>query len=103
MKKWITIAFVFILGVINAQTNPAITSWMQNTTITARHYVAGNSTPINDSSPVNCQAVQYNTTDVYVTTTGLPSYVTGPFLDGNPSIASNQNAIFRIPLILVFL
>ncbi|MFZ1336319.1 MAG: YHYH protein [Saprospiraceae bacterium] len=98
MKKWITIAFVFILGVINAQTNPAITSWMQNTTIKARHYVAGNSTPINDSSPVNCQAVQYNTTDVYVTTTGLPSYVTGPFLDGNPSIASNQNAIFRIPL-----
>ena len=49
-------------------------------------------------SLIKLQAVQYNTTDVYVTTTGLPSYVTGPFLDGNPSIASNQNAIFRIPL-----
>ncbi len=99
MKK----VFVFLLLLITsssmqAQTNPAILSWLQNNTVTARHYVAGNSTPINDAALVNVQTVQYNTSDVYISTTGLPSYVTGPFLDGNPSLATNQNAIFRFPL-----
>ena len=99
MKK----VFVFLLLAITnnsmqAQTNAAILSWLQNNTVTARHYVAGNSTPINDASLVNVQTVQYNTTDVYIRTTGLPSYVTGPFIDGNPSLATNQNAIFRFPL-----
>jgi hypothetical protein len=35
---------------------------------------------------------------VYVTTHGIPVYTTGPFLDGNPSLASDQNAIFKLPL-----
>jgi hypothetical protein len=35
---------------------------------------------------------------VYVSTHGIPTYVTGPFLDGNPSLASDQNAIFKISL-----
>jgi hypothetical protein len=81
-----------------AQTNPAVLSWLQNNTITARHYVQGNSTPIIGTALANVQMVQYNTNDVYIRTTGLPSYVTGPFLDGNPSLATNQNAIFRFPL-----
>lgn len=82
-----------------AQTNPIITAWLQNTTVTARHYVSGNSTAINDTSKVNVQAVQYSANYVYATTTGLPSYVTGPFLDGNPSLATNQKAIFKFPLV----
>ena len=81
-----------------AQTNPAITRWLQNTSVTARHYVSGNSTPINDASLVNVQNVKYSANYVYATTTGLPSYVTGPYLDGNPSVATNQNAIFKFPL-----
>jgi len=85
-------------GVAPAQTNPAITGWLQNNSITARHYVSGNSTPINDADLVNVQTVQYSTNWVYINTTGLPSYVTGPFLDGNPSLATNQNAIFKLPL-----
>ena len=83
---------------LTAQTNPAVTSWLQNNSVTARHYVARNSTAINDASLANCQAVQYNTTNVYITTTGLPSSVTRPFLDGNPSLATNQSAIFKFPL-----
>ncbi len=82
----------------NAQTNPAILSWLQNTTITGRHYVSGNSTPIVDAVLANVQTVQYSSNWVYVSTKGIPTYVTGPFLDGNPSIASNQNAIFKFPL-----
>lgn len=78
---------------------PNITSWLQNTTgITGRHYVSGNSTPINDAVLANVQTVQYSSNNVYVSTKGIPSYITGPFLDGNPSLAANQNAIFKFPL-----
>ncbi len=83
----------------NAQVSPAISSWLRNTTgSTGRHYVQGNSTPINDADLVNVQSVQYSTNWVYVTATGVPAYVTGPFLDGNPSLTTNQNAIFKMPL-----
>lgn len=84
---------------LGAQTNPVIASWLQNTTnITGRHYVSGNSTPIIDAVEANVQTVQYSTNWVYVTTNGIPAYITGPFLDGNPSLASDQNAIFKFPL-----
>ncbi len=83
----------------SAQTNPIITTWIQNTTgITGRHYVNGNSTPIVDAVLANTQAVQYSATWSYITTQGIPAYITGPFLDGNPSLASAQNAIFKFPL-----
>jgi hypothetical protein len=92
---------VLLLGsqLANAQTNPAITSWLRNTTnITGRHYVSGSSTPINDTTHANIQLVQYSATNVYVNTQGIPAYITGPFLDGNPSVATAQNAIFKFPL-----
>ncbi len=78
---------------------PAISSWMQNTTgIMGLHYVNGNATPINDNIAANVQTVQYSSNWVYVSTNGIPAYITGPFLDGNPSLASDQNAIFKFPL-----
>lgn len=100
MKKTVLL-ITFILAFINleAQTNPVIINWLRNTTgITGRHYVSGNSTPINDAVQANVQTVQYNTTDVYVSATGIPAYITGPFLDGNPSLATAQNKIFKLPL-----
>ncbi len=100
MKKSIlTSVFLLSFYLIHAQTNPAITTWMQNTTgIMGRHYVNGNSTPINDAVLANVQKVQYSTNWAYITATGIPAYITGPFLDGNPSLATNQNAIFKMPL-----
>ena len=89
--------FFIILGLsflnnIFAQTNPAISGWLQNTTgITGRHYVAGNSTPIVDAVLANVQTVQYDASWVYVSATGIPAYITGPFQDGNPSLATAQN------------
>jgi hypothetical protein len=72
---------------------------MQNTTgIMGSHYVAGNSTEIPDIVLANCQTVQYSNSWVYVTTNGIPAYTTGPFQDGNPSLASDQNAIYKISL-----
>jgi hypothetical protein len=99
MKKTILAASAMFITVMSiGQNNPAIKSWLQNNTIKGSHYVAGNSTPIQDNVLANVQKVQYSTDWVYVSTTGIPAYVTGPFLDGNPSLATNQNAIFKIPL-----
>lgn len=99
MKKTNTLFLVLGVVALQAQTNPAITKFLQNTTgITGRHYVSGNSTPITDAVQANVQSVQYNTTYSYVSATGIPAYITGPFQDGNPSLATAQNKIFRIPL-----
>jgi hypothetical protein len=100
MKKLLLFAFAsFLISETVAQTDPAIVNWIQNTTnIKGRHYVKGNSTPVNDAVLANVLKVQYSTDWVYVSTNGIPSYITGPFLDGNPSLASSQNAIFKISL-----
>ncbi len=92
---------VLLFGIINlnAQTNPAINNWLINSTnIKGKHYVKGNSTPIVDNVLANVQKVQYSSTSVYITTNGIPAFTTGPFLDGNPSLATSQNAIFKFPL-----
>ncbi len=98
MKKSLFTIALFCTSALQAQLNPAITNWLINTSgLTGSHYVQGNSTPISDNVAANVQAVQYSTNFVYVTTTGIPAYVTGPFL-GNPSLATSQNAIFKIAL-----
>ncbi len=84
---------------VYAQTNPAITSWIFNTTgLKGRHYVKGNSTPIQDNVLANVQSVQYSADWSYVKATGIPAYITGPFQDGNPSLATAQTGFFKIPL-----
>lgn len=82
----------------NAQTHPAIVSWLQNTTETGSYYVVGNSNTIENNILVNCQKVEYSDDFVYVSTKGIPAYPTGPFQDGNPSQASDQDAIYKMPL-----
>ena len=84
--------------VCHAQTNPAITAFLQNTSTTGTYYVSGNSTAKSNGILVNCQKVEYSTNFAYIRTTGVPAYPTGPFLDGNPSVATDQGAIFKIPL-----
>ena len=91
---------LFIVGAssfLSAQ-GPAITSWLQNTSGTGTYYVSGNSTPLDNGIPYNCQEISYSADYVYVQTKGIPAFPTGPFLDGNPSQAENQNAIFQFPL-----
>ncbi|MEY4202383.1 MAG: hypothetical protein RL013_84 [Bacteroidota bacterium] len=100
MKKQILIPSLLLLVIqLGAQTNPAVTSWLINTTgLKGRHYVQGNPTPIQDNTPANVQSVQYSDNWVYVKSAGIPSYITGPFLDGNPSIAQAQSGYFKLPL-----
>lgn len=96
-KKGIFFISIVLLSFANSFAQPALSAWLQNTNGTlSRHYVNGNQTPIQDNDSVNVQTVLYSPNWVYVRTKGQPSYVTGPFLDGNPSIATNQNAIFKI-------
>jgi hypothetical protein len=80
------------------QTNPAIIKWLQNSTVTGSYYASGNSTTIANNILVNCQQVSYSANYAYIKTTGVPAYPTGPFQDGNPSNATNQSAIFKMPL-----
>lgn len=99
MKMKLLSAAFLCAGALQAQLNPAITNWLINTTgITGSHYVQGSGTVITDNVLANVQTVQYSTNNVYVSTKGIPAYPTGPFLDGNPSLASSQNAIFKLPL-----
>jgi YHYH protein/Secretion system C-terminal sorting domain len=97
MKNALILLTIALLPLQLQAQGPEVTNWLINTTgLTARHYVNGNSTAIIDADSANVQQVYYSANWVYVRTKGLPGYVTGPFLDGNPSIASNQNAIFKI-------
>jgi hypothetical protein len=85
-------------AVVFAQTNPAITSWLQNTTKIGTYYVSGNSIAQSNGILVNCQKVDYSAAWAYVSTRGIPAYPVGPYLDRNPNQAGDQNAIFKISL-----
>ena len=100
MKRFLPVLAMICLSLSAiSQTNPVIASWLRNTTgLKGRHYVAGNSTPINDNYLANVQKVEYTQNWVYLTCSGIPSYVIGPYLDGNPSQGTNQNNIYKIPL-----
>jgi hypothetical protein len=100
MRKIFLLVSTFLTSVVlQAQTNPIITGWLINTTgIKGRHYVSGNSTPINDNDSANVQTVLYSNNWAYIRTKGIPAYISGPYLDGNRSVATSQNAIFRLPL-----
>lgn len=101
MKKTVLFSALFgafLSSLANAQVGANISSYLINTTgITGRHYVQGNSTAIVDADLANVQQVQYSNNWVYVRATGVPAYVTGPFMDGNPSLTTSQNSIFKIP------
>ena len=93
MKK---ITYILLLNTVNCFSQPEIYSWLQNTETTGNYYIAGSPVLVPNNILVNCQKVQFSNDYVYVTATGVPSYPTGPFLDGNPSNAQNQAMIFKI-------
>ncbi|MEM6261175.1 MAG: YHYH protein [Bacteroidota bacterium] len=99
LRIFSTVALILMTQLLSAQTtDPAIVHWLQNTTETGSYYVSGNSTPIDNGVLYNCQEVCYSASNVFIKTKGIPAYPTGPFLDGNPSLAVDQDAIFKIPL-----
>lgn len=98
MKKTILSSLLLVSLAAFAQ-GPVITSWLQNTNgTTGSRYAQGSSVLIQMTDSANVQTVLYSTNNVYIRTKGVPAYPTGPFLDGNPSITTSQNATFRFPL-----
>ncbi len=97
MKKIVLSLSLLAFSLLTYAQGPVITSWLQNTTVTGTYYVQGNSTALDNNILVNCQKVEYSDDFVYVTATGIPAYPTGPFPDGNPSQASDQEAIYKMP------
>ncbi|MFN4818649.1 MAG: hypothetical protein ACK5JK_05390, partial [Ignavibacteria bacterium] len=53
-----------------SQSNPMITSWLQNTTKVGSYYMKNNSTPISNNIKANVQLVRYSANNVYVSTNG---------------------------------
>ena len=97
-KTLTALVMLFVATTTFAQSNPAITAWLQNTTgIMGRHYVSGNPTPINDNILANVQKVEYSSNWVYVRCTGIPAYIIGPFLDGNPTSMTATSICTRCP------
>jgi hypothetical protein len=97
IQVYMLCASLLLVGSSWAQ-GPTVTSWLQNNSITGTYYVSGNSTAIGNGILVNCQEVEYSANNVYIHATGVPAYPTGPFQDGNPSNALDQNAIFKFTL-----
>ena len=96
-QKIAMLLFATIVAANVFSQSPLLSAWLRNTTVTARHYDKTTGNLISDATIANVQSVKYNTTNVYISTTGVPSYITGPFLDGNPNVAGSQNAIFKFP------
>jgi hypothetical protein len=74
----------------------AITRWMINTTGRTGHSTNATINNLVDKIQADVQTVAYNSTDVYVHATGVPSHDVGPF-PGNPAAPSDRNRTVDIP------
>ena len=79
-----------------AQDPPELSSWiLSDGTVTGTYYSTNGT--INDTGvEADVQEVWYTDDNVYILATGMPAYITGPFLDGNPGLPADQNWFFSI-------
>jgi hypothetical protein len=97
MKLLYACLALFFCVILKAQITPEVYSWKLNHGEVGSYYVSGNSTPVSSGIDANVQQVRYSTDNVYINATGIPDYPVGPFLDGNPSSAGEQEYLFRVP------
>ena len=88
---------IFSFSNAGAQTNPAISSWIRNTTGLTGYNCSGCSPAHYGSISANVTSVYYDATYAYISVTGVPSYNVGPW-PSNPNVPSNQNKIYKILL-----
>lgn len=84
-------------AVASAVTDPAVTSYIINTTGYTGASTDASINAVVSTIPADVQRLRYNATDVFVNSTGVPAYTIGPWLDGNPAVATDRNWLFRIP------
>jgi hypothetical protein len=80
---------------LSAQLGPEVTSWRTNLNGAKGSSINPTINAVVSGVSADVQSVQYNTTDVYVRCTTVPSHNVGPF-PGNPNTPGNTNSIFRI-------
>lgn len=100
MKRSLSIIGLLALAITaQAQTSPAITSWLINTSgATGKYYLTGSSAPITDPTLANVQQVRYSASNVYVNATGIPTYAVGPYALGTVTRALDNNYLIKLPI-----
>lgn len=86
-----------LLAAAGLHAQPELSSWIINQGEQGQYYIQNNFTPQPGNDSANVKRVYYNASNVYLYCSGIPAYPTGPFLDGNPSLAGDANYLFRIP------
>jgi len=90
MKFYLLIcAFMVSTNIANAQTHPAITSWIQNRT--------GAVNPTYTSLECNVQSVYYSSTFAYLNSSSIPGYAIGPWV-ANPNTPADMNNTSKFTL-----
>lgn len=97
MKPLRLLLLFFCCKAAYGQITPEIYSWKLNNGEIGSYYVSGTTTPVSNGIDANVQQVRYSAENAYINSTGIPAYPTGPFLDGNPAQAGEQDYLFRIP------
>lgn len=87
---------VALMAPLVAQNAPEITSWRKNLNDALGSSIDAKIHAIVRNIRADVQRVQYNATDVYVSSTTVPSHNVGPFNDRNPSTPTNTNSVYRI-------
>lgn len=95
MKKY-HLSFFFALSAFLSYAQPEITSWILSDGATGQYYQVGGAI-IDTGAEADVQMVQYSNDFVYISANGLPSYLIGPYQDGNPAQAGAQPYLFKIP------
>ncbi len=97
-SRWVFywLSLLIVSPVVLSQTDPAITSWRIN-----QNGATGSSTnaaihAIVSQYPADVQRVRYNSTDVYIDASGVPSYSIGPWT-ASPNVATDRHWLLRIP------
>ncbi len=91
-----TILCIVVVHSATAQTDPAILNWFINTTGATGSSIDPDMNALVSQILADVESVHYTDDSVYVHTSGVPSYNTGPF-GVNPAYASDLDATYVIP------
>jgi hypothetical protein len=97
-----TVILLVSLGALNGAQGqalpPAVASWRLNVNSAKGSSTDAGINAIVSQIDADVQRVRYDSDSVYINSTGVPSYDIGPWLDGNPAVATDRAWLFRIPL-----
>ncbi len=84
-------------SVVAQVTDPAIINWTINTSGATGSSVDADINELVKDIFADVESVFYTDDRVYINTSGVPSYMTGPFPDGNPAYPSDLDVTYQFP------